>query len=147
MYKICKKLQCYLFYKSPGGGPWPPTWVTWQNHEAKTVFLLIDISIWIVFDMYKLISEPGWRPDWFRDTFGKIHCENYTFFSATFKNPYWKKCWSLLPRFWRTLLPYFHFICIFYFMWSRKLLHKRLSLKIFNQEVPVKVWRNIFDIF
>ena len=33
----------------------------------------------------------------------------------------------------------FDFICIFYFMWSRKLLHKRLSLKIFNQEVPVKV--------
>ena len=41
--------------------------------------------------MYTLISEPGWRPDWFRDTFGKIHCENYRLFSATFKNPYWQK--------------------------------------------------------
>ena len=91
--------------KSAGGGPWPPTWVTWQIHEAKTVFLLTDIPIYIVFDMYTLASDPGWRPDWFRDILGEIHCEIYRLFSAPFKNSYWQKCWSLLPRFWRTLLP------------------------------------------
>ena len=93
------------------------------------------------------VSGPGWRPDWFRDTFRKIHCENYTFFSATLKNEYWQKCWSLLPKFWRALLQYFHFICIFYFMWSRKLFHKKLSLKIFYQEVAAKIWRKEFGIF
>jgi len=29
--------------KSAGGGPWPPTWVTSQNHGAKTIFLLVHL--------------------------------------------------------------------------------------------------------
>ena len=37
-----KKLNI-LKNKSAGGGPWPPTWVTSQNHGAKTIFLLVHI--------------------------------------------------------------------------------------------------------
>ena len=67
--------------------------------------------------MYTFISEPGWRPVWLRDTIGKI-VNIVEFFLRHSKNRTPQKSWSLLPRFWKTLLPWLslHLHLLLYFV-------------------------------